>query len=282
MKISVIGSTGVLGCHVVPRLTERGHHVRAIARKPAEVNRLQRMGVEAVIGDILVPDTLAPATASCDAALHLATAIARPGKAQDWQINDRIRREGTRNFIAACEGNGVQRYVQQSVALLHGDHGKDIIDESASIQPDPITQSAADMEAIVQASDLEWCILRAGLFYGPATGRENEWRLEAQAGTLQIPGDGTGLMSLVRVVDMARAVVMAVEQASSGSIYHVVDDQPVDWSTLYSYIAAEVGAPEPEPGGEIFLPSLGCSNARIKAELKWEPLYATYQAGLVS
>lgn len=280
MKIAVIGATGVLGRHVVPRLVEHGHHVRAIARKPAEINRLQRMGVEAVSGDILIPDTLGPTTANCDAALHLATAIARPGKAPDWHMNDRIRREGTRNFIAACKTNGVRRYVQQSIALLHGDHGRDIIDEDASIQPDPITQSAADMEALVRASDFEWCILRAGLFYGPVTGREDEWRRAARAGALQIPGDGTGLASLARVVDMARAVVMAVENAAAGSIYHVVDDRPVEWLTLYRYIAAQVDASEPKPGGEAFLPSLGCSNARIKAELKWEPLYATYRAGL--
>lgn len=280
MKIAVIGSTGVLGRHVVPRLIEHGHQVRAIARKPAEINRLQRTGVEAVHGDILVPDTLVPVAAGCDAALHLATAIPRSGKAQDWHMNDRIRREGTRNFVAACATNGVRRYVQQSIALLHGDHGREIVDESASIQPDPITQSAVDMESIVRASDFEWCILRAGLFYGPITGREEGWRRAARAGALQIPGDGTSLTSLVRVVDMARAVVMAVEKAAAGSIYHVVDDRPVEWLTLYRYVAAQVDAPEPELGGESFLPSLGCSNARIKSELKWQPLYATYRAGL--
>lgn len=238
MKVAIIGSTGVLGRHVVPRLAERGHLVRAIARKPAEIRRLQRLGVEALYGDILIPESLVPATADCDAALHLATAVPRPGKAQDWRMNDRIRREGTRNFIAACATNGVRRYVQQSIALIHGDHGKDIINESASIQSDPTTQSAVDMEALVQASDFEWCILRAGLFYGPATGREEAWRQAARAGALQIPGDGTSLASFVRVVDMARAVVLAIEEARAGSIYHVVDDRPVEWRTLYRYVAA--------------------------------------------
>lgn len=280
MKIAVIGATGVLGRHVIPRLIEHGHHVRAIAHRAAEVERLQRMGIEAVPGDILVPETLGTGTAGCDAALHLATAIPKPEGPQDWSMNDRIRREGTRNFLAACRASGVRRYVQQSIALLHGDHGKEIVDENAAIQPDAITQSAVDMETFVQASDLEWCILRAGLFYGPITGREDGWRQAAREGTLQIPGDGTGLMSLVRVVDMARAVVMAAERATARSIYHVVDDRPVETHTLYHYLAAQVDGAEPQPGGEAFLPSLGCSNARIKAELGWQPLYATYRAGL--
>jgi len=155
-----------------------------------------------------------------------------------------------------------------------------IVDEDTNLQPDPITRSAMDMESIVKAARFEWSILRGGLFYGPGTGRGDEWRHAAQEGKLRLPGDGSGLISLVHVVDMAHALVLAVERAKAQSIYNVVDDLPVDYRTFYHYIAAQVGGAEPRPGGEVFLPSLGCSNARIKAELGWEPLYATYRSGL--
>lgn len=280
LKIAVIGATGVLGRHVLPRLVERGHDVRAIVRKPTEVQRLQCMGIDAMLGDILNPDTLEPATRDCEAALHLATAIPKSGQLQDWSMNDRIRREGTQNFIDACQKNSVRRYVQQSITLLYGDHGEQIVDEETALQPNPITRSAMDMEAIVKATRFEWCILRGGLFYGTGTGREDDWRRAAQAGTLQLPGDGSNLISLVHVVDMARALVMTVERAEAGSIYNVVDDLPVDYQTLYRYITAQVGGEKPGAGGEAFLPSLGCSNARIKAELGWEPLYPTFRSGL--
>lgn len=280
LKIAVIGATGVLGRHVVPRLVERGHVVRAIVRKPAEVKRLQRMGIDAMLGDILKLDTLGPAILGCEAALNLATAIPKTGQPQDWSLNDRIRREGTHNFITACQKNGVHRYVQQSITLLYGDHGEQIVDEEAVLQSGPITQSAMDMESIVRAARLEWCILRGGLFYGPGTGREDEWRHAAQASTLKLPGDGSGLISLAHVVDVARALVMTVERAEAQSIYNVVDDLPVDYQILYHYIAAQVGGEEPGAGGEAFLPSLGCSNARIKAELGWKPLFATFCSGL--
>jgi 2-alkyl-3-oxoalkanoate reductase len=286
MNIAVIGATGVLGRQVLPRLVERGQHVRAIVRQPAQAERLQRMGAEAVLGDILHPDTPVPATIECEAALHLATAIPKARQAPDWSMNDRVRREGTHNFVAACQTNGVRRYVQPSITFLYGDHGTHIVDEGAAIQPSPITQSAVDMESFVQAARFDWCILRGGLFYGTGTGREEEWRRAAQAGTLQLPGDGTALISLVHVVDMARAVVMAVERAAARSIYNVVDDQPVEYRTLYRYVAAQVNGAEPRPGGEVVLrggvvlPSLGCSNTRMKTEFGWEPLYATYRSGL--
>jgi 2-alkyl-3-oxoalkanoate reductase len=286
MKIAVIGATGVLGRQVIPRLVERGHHVRAIVRQPAQAERLQRLGVEALLGDILHPDMLVPATIDCDAALHLATAIPKAGQAPDWRMNDRIRREGTHNFAGACQTNGVRRYVQQSITFLYGDHGTHLVDEGAAIQPSPSAQSAVDMESFVQAARFDWCILRGGLFYGTGTGRDDQWRQAAQAGTLQLPGDGSALISLVHVVDMARAVVMAVERATARSIYNVVDDQPVDYRTLYYYVAAQVNGAEPRPGGEVVLrggvvlPSLGCRNTRMKTELGWEPLYPTYRSGL--
>jgi nucleoside-diphosphate-sugar epimerase len=286
MHIAVIGATGVLGRQVVPRLVERGHQVRAIVRQPAQAEGLQRLGVEAVLGDILDRETLVPATIECDAALHLATAIPKAGHPQDWSMNDRIRRAGTQNFVAACETSGLRRYVQQSITFLYGDHGGHLVDEEAALRPSPIVQSAVDMESFVQASRFEWCILRGGLFYGTGTGREEQWRQAAHAGALKLPGDGTALLSLVHVVDMARAAVMAIERAAARSIYNVVDDQPVDYRTLYHYLAAQANAPEPPPGGAVslrgalVLPSLGCRNTRIKTELGWEPLYATYRSGL--
>ena len=280
MNIAVIGATGALGRHVIPRLVERGHHVRAIVRQPSQIGRLSQMGVEAILGDILIPETLVPATGNREAALHLATAIPKAGNAQDWRMNDRIRREGTDNFIAACRTNGVCRYVQQSITFLYGDSGTHIVNEEAAIKPTAITQSALDMENLVRAVSFEWCILRGGLFYGKHTGREDKWRQAAKAGTLQIPGDGTARLSLVHVVDMARAVILAVERAEAGSIYNVVDDEPVDYRTLYHYIAAQENGPQPQAGGTAVLPSVGCSNTRIKTELGWEPIYATFRAGL--
>lgn len=281
MNIAVIGATGALGRHVVPRLVERGHHVRAIVRQPSQVERLSQMGVKAVLGDILIPKTLVPATGKCDAALHLATSIPKTENARDWRMNDLIRREGTHNFLAACLANDVRRYVQQSITFLYGDSGTHIANEEAPLKPTAITRSALDMENLVRATGLEWCILRGGLFYGKHTGREEKWRQAAQAGTLQIPGDGTAFLSLVHVVDMARAVIMAVERAEAGSIYNVVDDEPVECRTLYHYIAAQENGPPPQAGGDAVLPSGGCSNARIKTELGWEPVYATFRAGLV-
>lgn len=102
MNVVVFGATGVLGRHVLPRLLERGHTVRAIVRRDDQAERLHRLGFTAQIGDIVDAESVERAVEGCDAALHLATAIPRPGEVQDWAPNDRIRREGTQHLLAAC------------------------------------------------------------------------------------------------------------------------------------------------------------------------------------
>lgn len=279
MRLFVVGATGALGRQVIPRLMERGHGVRAITRRVEQVMTLQRLGVEAVLGDILDRTSLMGAAEGCDVALHLATAIPRPGGAQDWAANDLIRREGTQNLLDAAARAGIGRYLQQSITFLYGDQGQQVVDETTPIHPTPTLQSAADMEALVQESPFDWCIVRGGAFYGPGTGREEGWRQAAQAGNLRLPGAGDALISLVHVVDMARAVVLAAESAPAGSIYQVIDDAPVSYGELYGYVAAQVGALAPAPGGPQ-VASLGCANARIKGALGWAPAYPTYRSGL--
>lgn len=278
MRVLVVGATGVLGRQVAPRLVERGHAVRVVVRDPARVPFFQTMGVETALGDILDAASLEAAAEGCEAALHLATAIPRPGG--DWSLNDRIRREGTRNLLAAATEKGVGRYVQQSIAMLYGDTGQRIVSESAPLQPSPVIQSAADMEELVRASELDWCILRGGLFYGPGTGREEEWRQAAREGRFVYPEDGGDLLSQVHVVDMARAVALATEKAERGSVYNIVDDEPVSYKRLYAYVAAQLEAPEPRGGGPRVLRSFACSNAKAKKELGWEPAFPTYLSGL--
>jgi nucleoside-diphosphate-sugar epimerase len=132
-----------------------------------------------------------------------------------------------------------------------------------------VSQSAADMEEMVRGSALEWCVLRGGLFYGSGTGREDGWRQAAQQGRLALSGDGGDLISLVHVVDMACAVVAATEGAPPGSVYNIVDDEPVSYKRLFADIAAQLNTAAPLAGGPKFLPSLGCSNAKVKQKLSW-------------
>ncbi len=283
-RIAVAGATGVLGLNVVPRLLEAGFEVRALVRSERHLALMRRLGAEASVGDILAGATLAPLLAGCDVALHLATAIPRDRRAPDWSVNDRIRREGTVNLIQACRTAGVRHYVQQSVAMLQAGQGAALTDESAPVTAAPNLRSAADMEAIVRDSGLDWCILRGGWFYGPGTGLDAAWREQARRGELRIPGDGEAFVSLVHVSDMAAAAVLAARAGIQGETLAIVDDAPVTWGELFQHIAALEGqAPvTADPALQPPLASFRVSNARARLRLNWAPFYRSYRSGLIA
>jgi uncharacterized protein YbjT (DUF2867 family) len=107
MQVAVIGATGIVGRHVVPRLREHGHHVRAVVRSEADVEALRCVGIEALRGDILDRHCLRQAVEGCSVAFHLATAAPRPGQAPNWALNDRIpavnTQKGRRRNVEAIE-----------------------------------------------------------------------------------------------------------------------------------------------------------------------------------
>ncbi len=289
MRVAVVGSTGVLGRYLIPRLLERNHRVRAVVRDESRAKLLRHMGAEVVLGDILDAASMMRTTANSDAVIHIATVIvqaattiAPPRDAREWRQNDRVRREGTTHLLRAVEKNRVQRYIQQSTTFIYGDHGHEIVDESVHSHSTtiPHRRSTADMEAFVKDSPLDWVILRGGAFYGAGTGAEDGWRISAREGKLQMPGDGSALISLCHVTDMARAFVMALEQAPSRRVFNIVDDEPVSYCDLLSFVAAQMGAPEPQTQPDLSMLSLGCSNARFKSEVGWSPAYSTFRSGL--
>ena len=55
--VLVTGATGLAGANICKLLTERGDHVRALARETADTAPLAVLGVEVVTGDVTDPTT---------------------------------------------------------------------------------------------------------------------------------------------------------------------------------------------------------------------------------
>ena len=118
MKVFLTGATGFVGHHVARALAAQGADLRFLVRKTSNLNHLEGLQAETVVGDLLEPDALKPALAGCDAVMHVAAdyRLWIPDPAQMYQANV----EGTRALLRLAREAGVKRFVYtSSVATMH-------------------------------------------------------------------------------------------------------------------------------------------------------------------
>lgn len=102
--ILVTGATGYIGGRLVPRLLDMGCRVRCLVRDPVRLQGRPWQGdVEIVAGDMLQPDSLAPAMQGVSAAYYLVHSLAG---GSDFHQRDLT---AARNFGAAARAAGVER-----------------------------------------------------------------------------------------------------------------------------------------------------------------------------
>jgi nucleoside-diphosphate-sugar epimerase len=156
MRVFLAGATGVLGVRLVPLLVAAGHQVAGMTRSPEKADSLRVLGAEPVVCDVFNAPALQEAVLAArpDAVLHQLTDLpdqvsSIPERAA---ANARIRRQGTRNLLAAAGAAGTTRFLAQSVAWrLAGDAGA----------------ATEELERSVLAAG--GVILRYGQWYGPGT-----------------------------------------------------------------------------------------------------------------
>ena len=105
LRVLVTGATGYIGGRLVPRLLERGHHVRCVARNPSRLEGRKWRGVEIVPGDLEEPDIFWNVFEGVDVAYYLVHAMAA---GRYYRERDRLM---ARTFADAAERARVKRII---------------------------------------------------------------------------------------------------------------------------------------------------------------------------
>jgi uncharacterized protein YbjT (DUF2867 family) len=191
--ILVIGASGMLGSRVAGELLARGANVRAAGRKPARLGELAARGAETVALDLTRPETFASALAGVEAVFTAAHGLMdrrRDGTA-------RVDVEGMRRLIDAAEGADVRRFVHTSAQNASTD----------SLVA--FTRAKAAAERHLQASRLDWTILRPSAF-AELYAHELIGRHVLAGRTAWLLGSGDTRRNLVAVDDVALITVRAL------------------------------------------------------------------------
>lgn len=200
--ILVVGGTGDLGGRVVRLLREQGHAVRCLVRPSTHDAALLAAGAQVVRGDLVRPETLAPACSGVDVVVATATAIGRRLAGGGPSIKD-VDERGMLALVEAAEAAGVERFVYMSypgtAAGTPLDRAKDAVVRRLSASP---------MRSVVVRSDAF-----QEIHLGPAA------RFDVAAGKVSIIGKGDTRRRWISTEDVAALVAgLAVEQDPPSSV----------------------------------------------------------------
>ena len=153
MRIVVIGAYGLLGSYIVSRLLANGHDLVGVGRDIVRARRqFPRMAWVRADLRSATEAQWAGVLAQADAVVNCAGAL-QDSPRDDLQA---VHVTGVERLAEACQAAGIRRFVQVSAAGVRA--GRDTAFND--------TKLAA--ETVLQASTLDWVILRPGLVLAPA------------------------------------------------------------------------------------------------------------------
>jgi uncharacterized protein YbjT (DUF2867 family) len=213
MSILVVGATGLLGSRVCKELAGQGKQVAAMVRNAgddAKVGGLKAAGVELVEGDLKDPSSLERACQGRTAVVSTASASLSRQAGDSIQSVDL---DGQRSLIDAAKAAGVAKFVYISF--------------SANMTTDgPVTAAKREVEEHLQASALDYTILRCGflmeVMVAPMVG------FDYANGKAVVYGSGENPLSLLSMDDVARMVALCLDKPeASNAVIEFGGPEPV-------------------------------------------------------
>jgi NADH dehydrogenase len=222
--ILVVGATGDLGQMITRLLVDTGQQVRALVRTSAAYDALSAGGVDAVMGDLKDPASLAAACDGMDAVVTTANSSARGGE----DTVDSVDREGNRNLIDAAAGRGVERFLFVSALGADPTH------------PMPFLQAKGESEQALRRSGMSWIVVQPNMYMdkmipivvGPAFAGE----------PVTLVGEGVRQHSFVAARDVASLAVAALARPESdGQTLVIAGPQPISWRDVIAAFERVLG-----------------------------------------
>lgn len=221
MRMLITGATGFIGSEVARQLAHAGHRPRVMVRRPTRAGVLDGFDVEAVFGDLTVPDTLHDVVTGCDAIIHLGgRAVFEPARRLEPTFV-----AGTRALADAAEAAGVRRFVFGSSLLVHRPSEAAI---TAATAPDPVIDYGRVKLRMEQELTARTGLSVANIRLPHIYGAGDQLFANVRRGVLAVPGRSSPPFSHLHVHDAARVLIAAATGEWEGA-RGIGDRDPAGW-----------------------------------------------------
>jgi nucleoside-diphosphate-sugar epimerase len=277
MKVTLTGSTGFIGSHIVTELQEHGHEVTALVRDHAQADRLAAIGATPAVVDLYDRPALTSKFSSADGAIHTASPLDATSANLDSAVVDAA--------TDAFAGTG-KPYLHMSGVWIYGDNTA-ITEESPIKAPAMVAWKEPIERRVLDAAGMRGVVVVSSIAYGDAGGGIIRLLLGSprdDAGNLIMLGTGQQHWSTVHVADEADFFRRALEDESARGRYIIGDGSNPTLAELTEAAAVAARAPGAVAGSddeararlgddyaECLLLDQGADAAKARAELGWHP-----------
>ena len=264
-KVLVTGATGFTGGHLSEELVQRGYDVRALSLPNQEMDKLKKLGIEIIIGDLTKKDTLPSAVCDVDTVYHIA-AVYREQNVPHKLFFD-VNVGGTKNLLNVSRDAGVRRFVHCSSVGVQGEIKDPPADENAPYNPgDYYQQSKMEGEQLAleffKNNNIEGVIFRPVGIYGPGDNRFLKIFKLVNSGKFRIVGKGKALYHLTFVEDLVQGIILCGEKSEAvGQIYTLGGNEYITVEQYINLLAEILGVSIPKkhlPFWPVWLAGLIC------------------------
>ena len=251
----ITGGSGLLGGHLVERMVQQGHKVRALVRKTSDIEHLKTTGAEIVYGDVVDYDSLVAAAKGMDMVIHAAARVL-PGWGE-WRDFESCIVEGTENILNASIAAGVKKFVYVSSVTVMGNAvlGDKPADETAPYIDVELTREAYYDHAKAKAEQIvldyhkrgKICatVVRPAMLYGPRCRLLTDRIYRYVKMFPVLPGNAMAKTALVHVHDVADCIILAATSEKSwGQIYNIAPEEIVTFRDFINSMAKAAGKSE--------------------------------------
>lgn len=254
--IVILGGTGFVGRHLVPRLQRDGHRITVLSRNRDTHRELSVLpGVRVVNADVHDPVALRARLEGADAAINLIGILNERGS--DGSGFRKAHVELTRSLVESCIATGVARLLQMS-ALRAGEGASHYL------------KTRGEADRIVQGSPLAWTIFRPSVIFGPGDGLFFRFASLLRIAPVLPLARAGAMFQPVYVGDVAEAFARAlVHPRTAGQVFELGGPRSIALGELVRWTARMtgrrrwiIGLPDP----------LGALQARVGEWLPGKPI----------
>lgn len=277
MNVTLTGSTGFIGSHILTELQAHGHEVTALVRDDAQADSVAALGATPAVVDLYDRPGVTSKFSGADAAIHTAS----PGDATSASLDSAVVDAATDAFV----GTG-KPYLHISGDWIYGNN-PDITEKSPINAPPMVAWKEPIERRVLDAAGMRGVVIVSSVAYGDGGGGVPGLLLGSprdDAGNLIMLGTGQQHWSTVHAADLADFFRRALEDESAVGRYIIGDGSNATVAELTEAAAVAARAPGAVAGSddeararlgdyfaEVLLLDQSTGAAKARAELDWHP-----------